>query len=217
MNHIGLTLICCVAPLITPLGWATAANSGGPAREAFYRCRDDRGQSHYGDTMPPECRGLDTEVLSDRGVVMRTIEGTRSLAARSQRQAEEETARKVRQAAELRDRMLVDTYLSVQDIERLRDQRMGLIQAQLQLSEQNIANLRDRESRLMQQAQRFRPYSDKPKAPPLPEHIAEEMVNTVNGIAVTQQTVQDKRGELQRIEMQFADDIARFKQLKGIK
>ena len=36
----------------------------------------------------------------------------------------------------------------------------------------------------MADAQRFRPYSDKPKAQPLPDHVAEEIVNTVNGLQV---------------------------------
>lgn len=217
MNRIGLKLICCLVYWVAPLDWALAATSSGPGREAFYRCRDERGQTHYADSMPPQCRTVDTEVLNDRGVVVRVIEGTRSLAARAERQVADDAARKVRDAAALRDRMLVETYLAVADIERLRDQRMGLIEAQLLLTEQNIATLREREKRLVQQVQRYRPYNDKPKAPVLPEHIAEEMVNTVNGLAVTQQTIADRRADLKKIELQFADDIARFKQLKGIK
>src|SRR5262245_28441041 len=124
MKRTGLTLVCCLVGWGAPLGWALAANPSGPAREAFYRCKDERGQTHYGDSMPPQCRAVDTEVLSDRGVVVRVIEGTRSLAARAERKASDDAARKTREAAALRDRMLVDTYLSVADIERLRDQRM---------------------------------------------------------------------------------------------
>lgn len=211
-------IAACLLLTLTPLTALLAAGStGSSSREAFYRCKDAKGQTHYSDSMPPECNGVDTEVLNERGTVLRVIEGARSLAARAERQTAEEAARKQREAAALRDRMLVDTYLSVQDIERLRDQRKDLVETQLRLSEQNIAGLRDRETRLIQQAQRYRPYSDKPQAPPLPDHIAEEMVNTVNGIAITQQAVKDKRSELQQLDAQFASDINRFKELKGIK
>lgn len=204
-------LLCCVAPL----GVHTfAAEKSGAA---FYRCKDARGQTHYSDSMPTECAGQDTEVLSDRGTVVRVIEGARSLAARAERQAVDDAARKEREAADLHDRMLIDTYLSIQDIERLRDQRMALLETQLRISEQNIAGLRDRQQRLAEQAKRFRPYNDKPDAPPLPDHVAEDMVNTVNGISVTEQNVTEKRGELKQLQAQFAADIERFKQLKGIK
>lgn len=196
---------------------AEAASSGSSAREAFFRCKDASGQTHYGDSMPPACNGLDTEVLNERGTVLRVIEGTRSLAARAERQAAEDALKTQRDAAALRDRMLVESYLSVQEIERLRDQRIGLLQTQLRISEQNIATLKEREQRLLQQAQRFRPYNDKPQAPPLPDHVAEEMVNTVNGIAVAEQNIADKRAEQQRLETQFGEDIKRFRELKGIK
>lgn len=210
-------IAACLLLISAPLSLLPAASNTNSTREAFYRCKDGKGQTHYSDSMPPECTGQDTEVLNERGTVLRVIEGTRSLAARAERQGAEDAARKQREAAELRDRMLVDTYLSVQDIERLRDQRKDLLETQLRISEQNIAGLRDRETRLVQQAQRYRPYSDKPEAPALPDHVAEEMVNTVNGIAVTEQTVKDKRAELQQLETQFASDIKRFKELKGIK
>lgn len=203
--------------ILAPLSAAWAASPGAASREAFFRCRDAQGQTHYGDSMPPQCQGQDTEVLNERGTVLRVIEGTKALAARAERRVTEEAEKKKRDAAALRDRMLVESYLSVQEIERLRDQRLTLLDTQLRIAEQNIVSLRGREQRLIQQAQRFKPYSDKPNAPPLPDHIAEEMVGTVNGIAVTQQNMADKRAEQQQLTAQFADDIRRFKELKGIK
>jgi len=38
------------------------------------------------------------------------------------------------------------------------------------VTQQYIANLREREARLMTDVQRFRPYNDAPKAPPVPDH-----------------------------------------------
>ncbi len=53
------------------------------------------------------------------------------------------------------------------------------------MTRQYIANLREREARLMQDVQRYRPYSSKANAPVLPEALAEEIVNTVNGLRST--------------------------------
>ena len=120
-------------------------------------------------------------------------------------------------AAANRDKTLLATYLSVEDIERLRDQRLELLVQQARVTDQYIANLRERETRLAQDVQRFRPYSDKTNAPPLPDHIAEDIVNTVNGLQVYQQELAKNTEEQQRLRSEFDSDIARFKELKGIR
>lgn len=195
---------------------ATAAQKS-PPREAFFRCKDRNGQTHYGDSVPPECAGLDTEVLNDRGMQVRLIEGEATRQKRLQREAEEGKVRKEREQHALRDRTLIETYLTVEDIERLRDTRLDQLSAQYRLTEQNIANLHDRQARLEGQIARFKPYSDKPNAPPLPDHLAAEMVNTVNGMRVYQESLTANRKEQAELTAAFDADIKRFKELKGIR
>jgi hypothetical protein len=193
------------------------AQSNPNNREAFFRCRDARGQIQYGDSIPPACQGQDTEVLNKNGMLVRMIEGDATKAQRAQREASETKARTEREQRLQRDRMLIDTYLTVEDIERLRDQRLDLLNAQYRVTEQNIASLRDRQGRLEAQVARFKPYSEKPDAPPLPDHLAEEMVNTVNGLRVYQQSLEKNRKEQADIKTTFDSDIRRFKELKGIR
>ncbi|MBB6092551.1 hypothetical protein HNQ60_001429 [Povalibacter uvarum] len=210
--------LLCLSALIAatlPAGVVMAASS--TTREAFYRCKDGAGQVHYGDSKPKECEGLDTEVLNNNGMVVRVIEGTQSKVAREQREVGEKRIRAERDARLQRDRMLMETYLTVEDIERLRDQRLELLDSQYRVNEQNITNLRNSQSRLAQQIARFKPYSDKANAPPLPDHLAEEMVNTVNNMRVYQEMLEKTRKEQSEIKTTFTADIARFKELKGIK
>ena len=209
-------LVGCLIAL--PLATAYAAgNSGSANREAYFRCRDANGQLFFGDSMPPQCMNLDTEVLSERGTVLRVIEGAQSRAESQQRKAAEEAAQKMKEDAAMRDRMLVEAYLSVQEIETLRDQRMDLVDAQIRIDQQNLAALQDREQRLLNQVQRFKPYSDKPNAAPMPDHLAEEMVGVMKSSAVTNERIAAKQTEKQDLEVKFAADIKRFKELKGIK
>lgn len=204
--------------VLTSVGVTTAAAQNQPkSREAVYRCKDSLGQTHYGDSKPPACDGYDTEVLNDNGMLLRVIEGNQSRAAREQREVAEGRARKEREARLQNDRMLIDTFLTVEDIERLRDQRLDLLDSQYRVTEQSIANLRERQGRLETQIARFKPYSDKPNAPPLPDHLAEEMVNTVNGMRVYQERLQATRAEQSHIKASFGADIKRFKELKGIR
>ena len=212
----GIRTIATAIVLATACSTAPAAQKA-PTREAFFRCKDRQGQVHYGDSMPQECAGLDTEVLNENGMQVRLIEGEATRLKRLEREAVESKARKEREQRDLRDRTLIETYLTVDDIERLRDQRIEQLNAQYRLTEQNIVNLRDRQNRLQVQIARFKPYSDNPSAPPLPDHLAAELVNTVNGLRVYEQSLTSNRKEQAEINAAFASDIKRFKELKGLR
>jgi hypothetical protein len=210
-------ILLAVLTCVSTTAAAAQNQSRGPSREAFYRCKDASGQTHYGDSKPPPCEGYDTEVLNDNGLLLRVIEGSQTRAAREQREVAEGRVRKERDARLQHDRMLIETYLTVEDIERLRDQRLDLLDSQYRATEQSIASLRERQGRLEAQIARFKPYNDQPNAPPLPDHLAEEMVNTVNGMRVYQERLAETRAEQAGIKTSFGTDIKRFKELKGIK
>lgn len=210
----GLAAIGIAALLATA---CVHAQSKSGNREAFYRCKDGSGQTHYGDSLPAACAGFDTEVLNDRGMLVLMIEGESTKAARIQREAAETKIRQERAAREQHDRMLIETYLTVADIERLRDQRVELLASQYRVTEQNIKNLHERQARVQQQIARFKPYNDKPNAPPLPDHLAEELVNIVNGERVYRESLAKNKREQAQVKASFAEDIKRFKELKGIR
>ena len=189
--------------------------SSGPSLsdEHIYRCKSASGQSFFGQNIPPECMGADVEVLDQTGRVVRMIPGAKTL----EQLAAQKAADDAKAAAAQRDRTLLATYLTVSDIERLRDQRIDLLEQQNVVTRQYITNLRAREARLMESVQRFRPYSAKPNAPALPEQIASEIVNTVKGLQVYEQELTKNTAERERVTQEFAADISRFKELKGIK
>lgn len=209
------TLTICVT--LGVLVASTAAAQRSSQREALYRCKDARGQTHYGDALPEGCAGRDTEVLNERGDVLRVIESESSRRVRAEREALEQVEQRRRDQQRQHDRVLLTTYLSVQDIERLRDQRLELLTAQTGLTEQNIATLHERSRRLETQLTRYRPYSTEADAPPVPEHLAAEMVNIVNNLQVHEQALLKNQQEQTALRERFAADIQRFKTLKGLR
>jgi hypothetical protein len=199
-------------------GVADAAQKKKPSGKSLtdeyvYRCKSESGHSFFGQNIPPECMGADVEVLDNTGRVVRMIPGTKSL----EQIAAQKAADDAKAAAAQRDKTLLATYLSVADIERLRDQRIELLEQQNVVTRQYITNLRARESRLMQSVQRFRPYSPKPNAPALPGQIANEIVNTVKGLQVYEEELAKNTVERERVAAEFGADISRFKELKGLK
>jgi hypothetical protein len=213
----GIRIIATTIVLAAMAHATAAAAQNRASREAFFRCKDRNGQTHYGDSMPPQCAGMDTEVLNDRGMQVRLIEGEGTRLKRLEREVVEAKARKEKEQRALRDRTLTETYLSVEDIERLRGQRLEQLNAMYRVTEQNMSNLRDRQTRLEAQIARFKPYSDNPNAPPLPDHLASEMVNTVKGLRVYQESLAANRKEQQELNEQFDSDVRRFKELKGLR
>lgn len=213
----GFRIIATTIVLVAMAHATTAVAQNRASREAFFRCKDRNGQTHYGDSVPPQCAGMDTEVLNDRGMPVRLIEGEGTRLKRLEREAAEAKVRKEKDQRALRDRTLIETYLTVEDIERLRGQRLEMLDAQYRVTEQNLANLRDRQTRLEGQIARFKPYSDKPNAPPLPDHLASEMVNTVKGLRVYQESMAANRKEQKALNEQFDSDVRRFKELKGLR
>jgi hypothetical protein len=178
-----------------------------------YRCKSESGHSFFGQNIPPECMGADVEVIDESGRVVRMIPGTKTL----EQIAAQKAAEDAKAAAAQRDRTLLATYLTVADIERLRDQRIDLLEQQDVVTRQYITQLRAREQRLMQSAQRFHPYSPKSNAPSLPPQIANEIVNTVKGLQVYEQELAKNTLERERVSAEFGADISRFKELKGIR
>lgn len=207
------TLLVLAGGLLLAGGVQAASGAELQPGEAVYRCRSAKGQMFVGQSIPAECMDQDVDVLDASGRVVRKIPGRNSLDALAQ----EKAAADAKAALAQRDRTLLATYLTVADIERLRDQRLELLEQQNFVTRQYIANLRTREERLMVSVQEFRPYNAKPDAPPLPEQIASEIVNTVKGLQVYEQELAKNTVERERVTREFESDIGRFKELKGIK
>ena len=213
----GAVLLAVALLAALAAGVADAAankNRGGPlSAEEMYRCKAANGRTYVSQAIPAECMDLDVEVLDQTGRVVRVIPGRQSMEEIAQQKAAEEA----KKAAAQRDKTLLATYLTVTDIERLRDQRIELLEQQNVVTRQYISNLRAREARLMQSVQRYRPYSTKPNAPALPEQIASEIVNTVKGLQVYEQELTKNTSERERLTREFGADIQRFKELRGLK
>ena len=208
-----LLAIAILGALVAGIADAAGRNTPKQSTEEMYRCKAVNGRTYVSQAIPAECMDIDVEVLDATGRVVRVIPGRQSLEQIAQQKAAADAAA----AAAQRDKTLLATYLSVADIERLRDQRIELLEQQNVVTRQYIQNLRAREARLMESVQRYRPYSTKPNAPALPEQIASEMVNTVKGLQVYEQELTKNTAERERLAREFGADIQRFRELRGVK
>ncbi len=204
------------AVLSLPLAIAHATDTGG---HTMYRWRDAQGRLQTGDSVPPEYSAQDVEVLNSRGVVVGTREGARSPAQRAateSRLASEAAARQTVLRQRQRDQNLLATYLTVEEIELLRDRRLDLVEGQLRVATQYLESLRARLVKLQGNAANFRPYNGKTTGPALPPGLAEDLVRTMNDVQTQERNLATKREDFRRISNEFARDIARFRELKRL-
>jgi Domain of unknown function (DUF4124) len=200
--------ILCAVTLLTSPGFAAGATNG----RTLYKWIDEQGVIHYGDHIPPEYAGQEQHVMNSQGVEINRLEAQKSpeaLAAEEMKKAEAEQSKN-------RDRNLLNTYASVQEIERLRDQRVTLLTDQIKVTSQFLEVLNGKLKKLRVSSMHFKPYNSDAGAPAMPDQIAEDLVRVGNDIRTQEQNLREKRSEETIMSKQFDSDIARFKELKGI-
>lgn len=187
--------------------------------EQFYRWVDQDGVVHYGDRIPPEYAKNERQVINDHGVTIDLLAAEKSeeeLVAERQQIALAEQEQYEIKAARERDSVLLSTYLTVIEIETLRDSRIELIKGQIQITEINLQNLRQKLAKLQKESQRFRPYNADPAAPPIQDDLAKELSNTLNSIFLYEKNLGQARTKETQLVAKFDADIDRFRTLKNL-
>ena len=185
--------------------------------QKLYRWVDKDGAVHYTDSVPPEYAELDRDILNKQGIKVGDEEGAKTEEERAEEArlaAAEQAERDAKAAARRRDQILLDTYLSVEEIEMLRDPRVELLQARIRVTEQYLTNLRKRMVELERESKSYRPH-DPDAINPMPANLTLDMQRTVAAINLYEGTLSTTRNEQQRWHERFAQDITRFKALKG--
>lgn len=201
--------------LLVALCAGLAHAQSGKDKTKLYRWVDKEGQVHYGDRVPPEYAEQDRDILNRQGVPIAREQGLITAEEAAEQAAVEKAARD-EQKRKLRDRVLLQTYQSVRELEVLRDNRLELVDAQLTIQEQSLANLRAQRIQLQKHASRYAPVNKDPKAMPLPEEIASDLTRATSDIATQEANLIKRREERENIRLTFEADIKRYKELRAI-
>jgi hypothetical protein len=211
MGHRRTLLALSVAACLTAgaVGAAAAADNNSSGGTKVYKWTDDKGVVHYGDSVPPEYSQKERSVLNNQGVEVGHIEGGLNPA----QQTEANRAAGIVQQRAQHDQFLLATYLSTKDIEQLRDERAGLMEAQIKAGIIYIDSLNTRLGALKERALHFKPYNSDAGARRMPDELAEELVHTLNESRTQHHALEAKRHEEAELRMQFDGDIQRYREL----
>ncbi len=181
-----------------------------PAMATLYKWVDDNGITHYGETIPPEYAGKDHEVLDKEGRVIRSEE----VMTPERRHAKEmEDAKKREEAAaaheqQLRDRTLLNTYSSVNEIELARTRNVQQIDARINAINASIRAANDNLVSLQTEAANFTRANRE-----IPASLQQDLRDAKNRLAKLQQDAAIPLAEKTALEARFDADKARYIEL----
>lgn len=196
-------------PLLALAASALACAPATAADRTIQRWVDEKGVVHYGHAPPPEAVKTDRTLLNSQGVPVGQIprQLTPEEAAASQKQREEEARRRAQ------DSFLLTTYTRVSDIERLRDDQLGLIDAQIELAKSSLAASDEKLKALERRMSNFRPYSTTPNARRLPDALVGEVVQALGERRSLQETLSRHEQQREETRARYEADIARYLEL----
>ena len=185
----------------------------GSANAALYRWVDKDGRVHYSDKVPPKASKLERKELSKQGLTRRVHQAQKTpeqLAAERRQNELDKLAKEKAERQAYQDRILIQTYNSVNALEKTRDEKILTIENLIELTEGVVKGLEVDLNRAMQKAARMELQGvavDK-KTQGQIDKVKSQIKEKTNLIAI-------KKEEQQQTRVKFARDILRFKELTG--
>ena len=183
-----------------------------PVAAKMYKWVDDKGTTHYGETIPPEYAHKDRSELDKSG---RVIEKKEVLTP-EERRANEQADIKKRgdEQAELerkrRDKALVNTYSNEQEIDLARNRNLQQIEARINSINSRLKMANDNLLAFQKEAE-ARAKAGKKIYPSLQEDLKESQARS----ARLQQDLEKAKAEKATLDARYDADKARYKELTG--
>ncbi len=200
-------IIAVAFAVLTALGAAGIAH----AAKTLYKWVDDKGQTHYTETIPPEAVNKGSTELDRRG---RQLKQNQSAPKPEEIKAAQDQAeqRKIdeKKAYEQhrRDNALMNTYTSEAEIETARERNVSAPTAMIKGLEPRIKVVQTRFDGLKRNADAL-----VKAGKPVPEVAKEDLAAAERELELINAEYKAKQAEIQRISDKYAADKVRYREL----
>ena len=199
----------CALTLLAPL-----AASAQPKEQYTYRCTDADGKKYYGQTVPQACLGRPMELINKQGLVVKRIDREADEKARLAKEAEAEKKRELEAAqkdSQRRNRALLATYTSEQDIDAARNRDLRNHDRGVQEVQKRIEDIKKRQVQFEKELALFK---DAGKGEP-PARLKEEVSNAEIDLKAQQSLLEAKKKEAHAINARYDEDKRRYREATG--
>lgn len=181
---------------------------------AIIKCQDKDGNWHMGDTLPPECVQEGYQELNERGLVVDETERApteEEIAEQKRKEAMLEEQKHQEEEQARKDKILLDTFSSVEDIELARDGKIAAIETTIGLAEKRNEKLQAELDKHIEKAAAEERAGKQPS-----EVIVKDIETLRRQIKNNKEFISDKRSEQETVKAEYAENVQRFKELKSI-
>lgn len=189
-----------LAPIVVSLALMAAAAPAYAAEAHMYRCKDANGRVYYTDRPGVACEGRETDELTKHGLVLDRPDAAPPGETPEQREA--------RLARERKDRALLQTYTSEDQIEVAKQRSLQTPLLSVRYAKKKLAiytdqltELREREAGLMEAGK------------PVPLELIEDIDATLSDIARLEYDLESKQRRVDRIVDRYEADKERYRDL----
>ncbi len=178
------------------------------AEAKLYKWVDKNGQTHYGETIPPEYANSDTKVLEKNRVTDRKDGFDKQQQEESK--IDPEVAKAAREAKR-HDEALVNTYSNEKEIDLARDRNLLQVEARinsystlLKSAQVSLADLRKESDDLTKQNRK------------IPPSLTEDLAEAEARVTKLQKDLDTSQKESETVKAHYEADKQRYRELKGV-
>lgn len=178
-----------------------------------YRWVDEQGRVHYGDHIPPEAVDRAYSVMNPQGITVKNIDKAKTpeqLAAERQAQLQREERQRHEQERRLHDRILLDTYSTVDDLINTRDRHIATLEGLINVAQHKLSNLNAELDKLTKTAANL-----ERAGKPVSGDLREDIDNLRGQVERENSFIRGQREQQNELRTKFAADIARYTQLRA--
>src|SRR3990167_173884 len=183
-----------------------------PVTAKMYKWVDDKGVTHYGETIPPEYAHRDREELNKAGRVVEKKE-VLTPEERHAKELEDIKKREDEEAAleqKRRDKALLNTYSNVKEIDLTRDRNLQQVEARINSINSQLKMAEDNLKALQKEADGYTKANKN-----IHVSLQEDLKESQARLTKLQQDMEKSKAEKAAVEARYDADKARYKELTG--
>ena len=187
--------------------------------QSIMKCVDEKGVTHYGNPLPPQCAKTEVKELSGQGTIKKTLD--RPLTAEEIKAREDEANRTKDQRRkdedqQRRDRALLATYGAEKEFDVSRDRALDVINNRQKTAENRLRDLDDQLKKLEAEMEFYKDGKGKgSKGKEAPAPLLASVERNKKDRDNTQEIMTRMEEERKGLAAQFESDKQRWKDLKS--
>ncbi len=190
-----------------------------PFAGAAYKCTDEKGVTHIGDTPPAGCASVMMYEISRSGAVIRNIDPTPTpgeLKARQEEDARRKEAEKIAAEQKRKDLALLSSYSNEREFDVARDRNIEPLNGRIYNSKDRLKALDKRLKELDDEMEFYKAGKSKTsKAREAPMSVTHELQRLRNEKDSLDKSIASSEREIEALKVRFDADKKRWVDLKA--